>query len=132
MRNILALFFCTFLLLSSCNTVTEPTLFELRTSDATGISFSNTITENDSVNILTEEYIFNGGGVAIGDFNNDAKPDLFFTGNQVPNKLYLNQGDFAFKDVSTSAAIEAEQKWSTGMAVADINDDGWFGIVNKP
>ena len=84
------------LVLSSCSKK-ENTLFQLRTQNETGIAFNNLIVETDSFNILTDEYIFNGGGVATGDFNNDGLPDLFFTGNQVANKLYLNEGKFKFK-----------------------------------
>lgn len=108
--------------LLSCNQKKE-TLFSKVSSYQTGIVFNNKIVETDSFNILSSEYIFNGGGVAVGDFNNDDNQDLFFTGNQVPNKLYLNQGNFKFKDVSTIARIEAENRWITGVAVVDINND---------
>ena len=103
-------------------------MFSKIAADQSGITFNNKIVETDSFNILNGEYIFNGGGVAIGDFNNDKKPDLFFTGNQVANKLYLNQGKFKFNDVSRSAGIEAEDKWSTGVAVIDINTDGCLDV----
>ena len=76
----------------SCNSSTE-TLFKKLSEEHTQIYFQNTITETDSFNILTNEYIFNGGGVAVSDFNNDGLPDLFFTGNMVSNQLYLNQGN---------------------------------------
>ncbi|SEM22954.1 Repeat domain-containing protein [Maribacter orientalis] len=111
----------------SCDEST-PTLFQVVPSSESGIEFNNTIIETDSFNILTSEYIFNGGGVAVGDFNNDGKPDIFFSGNQVPNKLYLNQGDFIFKDVSKESGIEALNKWNTGIALADINNDGYLDI----
>lgn len=112
--------------LSSCQK--ESTLFELKSPESTGILFSNTIVESDSFNILTDEYIFNGGGLAIADFDNDGLPDVFFTGNQVPNKLYLNQGKFEFKDISAIAGIEAFNRWSTGTTAVDINEDGWMDI----
>ena len=111
----------------SCNQQ-SPTLFKIVPSSESGINFNNKIVETDSFNILTSEYIFNGGGVAIGDFNNDNKPDIFFSGNQVTNKLYLNQGDFKFKDVSKESGIEALNKWNTGIALADINNDGFLDI----
>lgn len=104
------------------------TLFQLKHSQNTGVTFNNQIIETDSTNILTEEYIFNGGGVGVGDFNNDEMPDLFFAGNQVPNKLYLNEGGFKFKDISLDSGIEANERWNTGVVVVDINGDGWLDI----
>jgi len=112
--------------ISSCKK--ETSLFDLKSPERTGIYFSNTIIESDTFNILTDEYIFNGGGLAIGDFDNNGYPDVFFTGNQVSNKLYLNQGDFKFKDISSGAGIEAQDRWSTGTTVVDINQDGWMDI----
>lgn len=97
-------------------------------SNHSGIKFNNQIIETDSFNVLTSEYIFNGGGVAIGDFNNDGRPDIFFTGNQVQNKLYLNQGEFMFEDVSEVAGITAEDRWNTGIAIIDINNDNLLDI----
>ena len=114
--------------ISSCNTHESKTLFRQLPSQTTGITFNNTIVETDSFNIISEEYIFNGGGVAVGDFDNNGLSDLFFTGNQVSNKLYLNSGNFKFTDVSASANIEAENKWNTAVAVVDINADGWLDI----
>ena len=111
------------LLFTNCQK-NETTLFKLVSPTQSGILFNNLIVETDSSNILNNEYIFNGGGVAVADFDGDAKPDLFFTGNQVPNKLYLNQGGLNFRDVSTTAGIEAPDRWSTGTTVVDINSDG--------
>jgi len=88
----------------SCNSSTE-TLFKKLSEEHTQISFQNTITETDSFNILTNEYIFNGGGVAVSDFNNDGLPDLFFTGNMVSNQLYLNQGNLKFKEHTQEANL---------------------------
>ncbi|MHA7830998.1 MAG: VCBS repeat-containing protein [Flagellimonas sp.] len=116
------------LLVVSCSKKKEDTLFTKVSSDHSGITFNNKIVETDSFNILTSEYIFNGGGVAVGDFNNDDMPDLFFTGNQVTNKLYLNQGDFKFKDVTKASRVEATDKWKTGVAVIDINNDSLLDI----
>ncbi|MFS4415709.1 VCBS repeat-containing protein [Maribacter sp. 2307ULW6-5] len=96
--------------------------------EKSSIDFNNVIVETDSFNILNNEYIFNGGGVAVGDFNNDNRPDIFFSGNQVTNQLYLNQGNMAFKNVSQEAQIEAPNKWNTGIALADVNLDGFLDI----
>lgn len=119
--------FTLLLIIWSCNR-TPQSLFQLRSSNETGIQFNNRIIENDSINILTEEYIFNGGGVAVGDFNNDGFSDLFFTGNQVANALYLNQQNLKFKDISEESGIGGVGRWSTGVAVVDINNDELLDI----
>ncbi len=114
------------LVFSSCQKQYQ--LFKLIPQEKTGVTFANTIVQNDSLNILTEEYIFNGGGVGVGDFNKDGLQDLFFTGNQVSNELYLNEGDFKFKNISDQAGISGKDKWCSGVAVVDINNDGWLDI----
>lgn len=100
------------------------TLFELIGSDRSGIKFNNQIVENDSVNQLDNENVYNGAGVGIGDFNNDGLPDIFFSGNLVPCRLYLNRGNFRFRDVTDEAGINSNNKWCRGVAVVDINNDG--------
>ncbi|MDO6440301.1 VCBS repeat-containing protein [Cyclobacterium sp. 1_MG-2023] len=118
------------LLLSSlfaCNKEKE-TLFLKLAPESTGIDFANIIQETDSFNIITEEFIFNGAGVGVGDFNNDGLPDLFFSGNEVNNKLYLNEGSMKFRDVTDISGMAAADRWSTGVAVVDINEDGWMDI----
>ena len=104
------------------------TLFRLVPQEESGIKFSNDIHESDSFNILTYEYIYNGGGVGIGDFNNDGLQDLFFCGNMVPNKLYLNLGGLKFKDITEKANINVAGKWNSGVSLVDINNDGWLDI----
>jgi hypothetical protein len=94
----------------------------------TGIRFNNVITENDSINIFDLEYVYNGGGVAISDFNNDGQQDVFFTGNQVGNKLYLNKGNLEFDDVTAASKVAAIDRWNTGVAAVDINSDGWMDL----
>jgi hypothetical protein len=103
-------------------------MFEMVESDETGISFVNEIIDNDSFNILTHEYIYNGGGVGIADFNNDGLQDVFFTGNLVPNRLYLNKGNFHFQDITQEANVNVPGRWNSGVAIADINRDGWMDI----
>src|SRR5258706_292085 len=111
----------------SCNQKAK-TLFKLIPNDESGISFANIIHESDSFNILTYEYIYNGGGVGIGDFNNDGLQDVFFCGNMVPNKLYLNLGALKFKDATEKANVNVLGKWNSGVSVVDINNDGWLDI----
>ncbi|MFD2525614.1 VCBS repeat-containing protein [Flavihumibacter stibioxidans] len=84
--------------------------------------------ENDSINILDLEYVYNGGGVAIADFNNDSLQDIYFTGNRVPNKLYLNEGGLKFRDVTDLSKTDGAGKWSTGVAAVDINNDGLMDL----
>ncbi len=104
------------------------TLFQLVLPDESNITFSNRIIESDTLNILNEEYIYNGGGVGVGDFNNDGLSDLYFTGNQVDNALYLNQGEMQFADVTTEAQVAGNGQWCSGVALVDINQDGWLDI----
>ena len=87
-----------------------------------GVHFSNTITENDSINILDFHYLYNGGGVGIADLNNDQLPDLVFSGNQVNSKIYLNRGQLKFEDISEAANFQTN-KWVTGVSIVDINAD---------
>lgn len=102
--------------------------FESISPRKSGIRFQNTLTEGQGTNILTYEYFYNGGGVAIGDINNDGLDDIYFTGNMVPNKLYLNEGDFKFKDITKQAGVEGQNSWTTGVTMVDINADGWLDI----
>ncbi len=111
--------------LSSC---TEDTLFRKLKPGRTGITFSNRISESEEYNIMAFEYVYNGGGVAIADFNNDSLQDLFFTGNMVNNHLYLNLGKWSFREVTEDAGLEGADRWSSGVAVVDINNDGWLDI----
>lgn len=113
------------MLLGSC---AEQTHFERLDAARTGIDFINTITESDSFNILNNEYMYNGGGVGVGDFNNDGLQDLVFTGNQVSTRLYINQGDFRFKDLTSNLKDLDAGQWHSGVTVVDINGDGWPDI----
>jgi enediyne biosynthesis protein E4 len=113
------------LLLAGCQA--EPTLFERLDAGRTGVDFRNDITESDSLNVLTFEYIYNGGGVGVGDVNNDGLDDLFFSGNQVPCRLYLNQGDLRFVDATAASGLNTPY-WNTGVSLADVNQDGRLDI----
>ena len=102
------------------------TLFTLL--DSTGVQFVNSVHDTTDLNILNYRNFYNGGGAAIGDLNNDGLPDLFFTANQGANKLYLNRGNLKFEDISTKAGFGNKKQWSTGVVLADINNDGWLDI----
>jgi hypothetical protein len=106
----------------------EKTLFEKISSSHSHISFNNKIIENDSINPLDVVNIYNGGGVGIGDFNNDGQQDIFFTGNMVSCKLYLNKGNFEFEDITDIAGVSGEGRWARGVSVVDINNDGMMDI----
>ncbi|UII76477.1 VCBS repeat-containing protein [Flagellimonas sp. HMM57] len=94
----------------------------------TGILFSNTLTENDSLNYFTYPYLYLGGGVSAGDINNDGLIDLYFTGNMVENKLYLNKGNLQFEDITVSANVAGDSRWYTGSTMVDVNNDGYLDI----
>ncbi len=106
----------------------ESPLFHLLPSAQTGIVFSNTLYEDHQLNIINFEYFYNGAGVAIGDINNDDLQDIFFTGNMVPSKLYLNRGNLTFEDITASSGINTDGQWATGVSMIDINQDGFLDI----
>lgn len=106
----------------------QNTLFTLLKSKDTGIDFKNEIVDTKEHNILIYSNYYGGAGVGVGDFNRDGRPDLYFAGNLVPDRLYYNKGDFQFEDVTEKAGIIDRGGWSSGVAVADINQDGWDDI----
>lgn len=106
-------------------------LFELLSSDETGIHFNNRLREDDQLNILTYEYFYNGGGVGAGDINNDGLTDLVFTGNMTESKLYVNKSKYQqieFEDITAKSGIEIPEGWARGVAMVDINADGFLDI----
>lgn len=103
-------------------------LFRLLPATRTGIDFSNTLFETDSLNILNEAYIYNGGGVGVGDFNNDGLPDLYFSANMSASRMYLNTGKLSFRDITKSAGVDGGGRWCSGVSVIDINADGWLDL----
>ena len=116
------------ILVLSCKENNKPgTLFSKLDAGTSGIHFSNTITENDSVNLIVDEYAYMGSGVGVGDFNNDGLPDLFFGASQASCRLYLNLGNHHFRDITKTAGLETTS-WCTGISVVDINNDGYPDI----
>lgn len=120
------------LYLSSCRPGSAPpkanTLFQLMPSSQTGITFNNVVESDAEFNVFKYRNFYNGAGVAIGDVNNDGKPDVFFTANRGSNKLYINKGNWQFEDVTEKANIKSVHKWHTGVTMVDINGDGWLDI----
>jgi hypothetical protein len=125
-RKQVVLFVLTAIFVTSCTF--EGDQFYNPSPTDTGITFTNTLSPDEDINILDYLYFYNGGGVAIGDINNDQLPDIFFSGNQVPNKLYLNQGNLSFKDISAIAGVEGKSSWNTGAIMGDVNNDGYLDI----
>jgi hypothetical protein len=119
--------------LGSCNQKqevkkTDIKRFTLLTSDQTNIDFVNTVTDDKNKSIFLYANYYGGAGVGVGDFNNDGLQDLFFAGNTVPDKLYLNQGNLVFEDHTEAAGILNSEGWSTGVTIADVNNDGYVDI----
>lgn len=157
-RLVIFLFFIFGGILSSCNSdTTENTnaqtsnieeeektpnsntakLFSFLPAEKTGISFNNEIQQSQDINIIYYDYLFNGGGVAVADFNKDGLQDAYFTGNFVPNRLYLNKGNLQFEDITERAKVDGwyvlpdgkkRSTWSSGATIVDINNDGWLDI----
>ncbi len=103
-------------------------LFTMLQPEITGLDFVNSVRDGEHFNVLTYRNFYNGGGVAIGDINNDGLSDVYMTANMGPNKLYLNLGEMQFKDITGSAGVGGKMAWSTGVTMADVNGDGWLDI----
>ncbi|MGN7514545.1 MAG: VCBS repeat-containing protein [Allomuricauda sp.] len=124
------------LTLASCQKKSEPldcgtgdnTLFSLLSAEETGIDFRNDLEYTEEFNTYTYRNFYNGGGVAIGDLDKDGLPDIFFTGNMVGNRLYLNKGNLTFDDITDDVGLDSGDVWSTGVSFADVNGDGWLDI----
>jgi hypothetical protein len=118
-----------FFALAGCEKKEDESLLTLLSSSETNITFENNVIDTPQFNILNYLYFYDGGGVAVGDLNNNGLPDIFFVGNMVPNKLYLNKGDFRFEDITEKAGVGGDEgSWSTGVTMADVNGNGYLDI----
>ena len=106
----------------------KPTLFHRLSSKETGIEFQNTLTIQEDLDVFRYRNFYNGGGVAIGDVNNDGLSDVYLTSNMGDNKLFLNKGNWKFEDISEKAGVKGTKTWSTGVSIADVNADGLLDI----
>ena len=127
MRKLLFVLFV-LIAFTSCKTKNIAPLFREISADKSGLHFNNEIKENNRMNVINYEYLYNGGGVGIGDFNGDGLPDVYFTGSVTPNKLYLNKGNMQFEDITASAGVSVNNRWSNGVSIVDINNDGLMDI----
>ncbi|MCC6282162.1 MAG: VCBS repeat-containing protein [Saprospiraceae bacterium] len=122
------------LLLSSVMCVTcnkgekKPALFQLLRKETTGLDFENVLHQSGEFNVFNYMYFFNGGGVGAGDFNNDGRTDLYFTSNMGPNKMFLNEGNLKFKDVTEQAGVAGMEGWTSGVSIVDLNNDGMLDL----
>jgi hypothetical protein len=112
---------------AGCSGKSQRPVFKILSSGQTGISFANTITTSDSLNVQNDPYVYNGAGVAIGDINNDGFPDIFFSGNIVSSRLYRNKGHMKFEDITERAGVSTN-RWATGATMVDINGDGYLRV----
>jgi hypothetical protein len=126
-RSALLALSAAFLSLIGCKEKGERPLFELLRPSQTGVTFANTITARDSLNIQADPYLYNGAGVAVGDIDNDGLPDLFFAGNMVSSRLYRNKGNMQLEDITERAGVRTS-RWATGATMVDINNDGYLDI----
>jgi len=120
-------FLVLFVFISSCSR-NDSIQFRMILPEDSGIDFINKVVDSEDVNILDYLYFYNGGGVSIGDINNDSLPDLFFIGNQQKNALYINQGNLQFKNITDEAGVGGNSSWNTGVVMADVNNDGYLDI----
>jgi hypothetical protein len=126
-RSVAIALLLTLVWLAGCTREEDRPLFRLLRPEQTGVTFANTIATDDSLNVQTDVYVYNGAGVAVGDVDNDGRPDIFFAGNMVSSRLYLNKGGMRFDDVTGKAGITTN-RWVTGVTMVDIDNDGYLDI----
>ncbi|WP_057937542.1 VCBS repeat-containing protein [Algoriphagus resistens] len=127
MRNFLILIL-TSLFFLGCSNEKKKYLFTPVSVEKSNLKFTNEVKESVTLGILYYLYFYNGGGVAVGDINNDDLPDIYFTGNQVQNRLFLNKGNMEFEDITSNAGVDGSSDWNTGVTMADVNGDGFLDI----
>jgi enediyne biosynthesis protein E4 len=125
-QNSIISFLTSILLITSCKS--DDKLFTSLSKSQTGLDFRNILEESEDLNVLNYTYFYNGGGVAVGDVNNDGLTDVLFTGNMVKNRLFINKGDMNFEDITATSGVADAQGWCTGATMVDINQDGWLDI----
>lgn len=116
------------LVFAAFRTNAQQTLFTKIDTGLSKVNFNNSLVEDAKINVFTYQYMYNGAGVGIGDINNDGLPDLFFSGNMVSDRLFLNKGNLLFEDITITADLNKTEGWSTGVSMADVNGDGWLDI----
>ncbi len=123
-------FFGLILIIVACSSPEQsgPSLFDKTEANTSGITFENELLFDEEFNIYTYRNFYNGGGVALGDIDNDGLIDIYFTGNRVSNKLYRNLGNLEFEDITDPAGVSGQKAWSTGVSMADVNGDGFLDI----
>ncbi len=125
-QTIIPLIFLSSLFITSCKS--DDKLFTSLSKSQTGLDFRNILEESEDLNVLNYTYFYNGGGVAVGDVNNDGLTDVLFTGNMVKNRLFINKGEMSFEDITETSGVAEQQGWCTGATMVDINQDGWLDI----
>lgn len=130
MKRLYPIIFCVLTLYACDGPGEQPKapLFEKVDASGSGVNFLNKLEYDNKFNVFTYRNFYNGGGVAMGDVNNDGLLDIYFTGNRVSNKLYINKGDFQFEDATEAAGVGGSRAWSTGVSLADVDGDGWLDI----
>ncbi len=127
-KKLIAIGFILGMFVFSCENKNKESIFTVLGAEQTGLHFENTLTQTTEFSVFDYMYFFNGGGVAVADFNNDGLPDIYMTANQGTNKMFLNKGDFQFEDITEQANVGGDGGWSNGVSAVDINNDGLMDL----